>query len=261
VADCTPLPGSEVLVEVTHGQTTKPVFVHKRYGAGKILYCATDESWRWRNDVAGAYQERFWSQVVSWISPKPFAIQTPDISLDTGGCIFTEGSSVDLRAFIDPKRKGAASSGVGRAAPTGVLWRDGNRIASIPLERDESREGNFIGRSAALERGQYEFTIDGGGLEDGMSQVRAAFEVRSEVANEQTEISQNESLLKQISHESGGRYLPEESIRTLKSVLTPWQEGQSREVEIPIWQGFPWFLLIILLLTLEWWLRKRSGLI
>lgn len=261
LADCTPLPGSEVLVEAAQGQRTKPALVHRRYGAGKILYCASDETWRWRNNVAGTHHERFWSQIVNWIAAQPFAIQTADVSLDTGGFVFKEGSMVNLRVFIDPILKSAAAPIFGGAALSGVLWRNGNRIASIPLTRDESREGIFLGKSASLEHGQYEFTVEGGSLGDGAKQARAQFEVLSETPNELTEISQNNSLLQQIAAESGGQYLPEESIRTLKDLVTPWKDGQSREIEIPIWNGFPLFLLIILLLGLEWWLRKRIGLI
>ncbi len=261
MADCTPLPGSEVLVEAAQGQITKPVLVHRRYGAGKILYCASDETWRWRNNVAGMYQERFWSQIVTWIAAQPFAVQTAEVSLDTGGFVFKEGSTVQFRVFIDPNHGSAAIRSFGGSALSGVLWRNGNRIASIPLTSDESRDGIFLGKSASLEHGQYEFTVEGGSLKDVANQARAQFEVLSEAPNEMTEISQNESLLRQIASESGGQYLPEESIRTVKDLLAPWKDGQSREVEVPICHGFPWFSLIILLLGLEWWLRKRVGLI
>jgi hypothetical protein len=61
--------------------------------------------------------------------------------------------------------------------------------------------------------------------------------------------------------DSKGQYLPEESLRSLKDLLAPWKDGESRLVEIPVWQGLPWFSLVILLLTAEWWLRKRLGLI
>jgi hypothetical protein len=261
MADCTPLPGSEVLVEAAQGKISKPALVHSRYGAGKILYCASDETWRWRNNVAGIVQERFWSQIVTWIAAQPFAVQTAEVSLDTGGFVFKEGSTVELRVFIDPKHEPVPTRSFGASALSGVLWRNGNRIASIPLTSDDSRDGIFLGKSASLEHGQYEFTVEGDSLKDGANQARAQFEVLSEAPNELTEISQNESLLRQIAGESGGQYLPEESIRTIKDLLAPWKDGQSREVEIPIWNGFPWFSLLILLLGLEWWLRKRVGLI
>ena len=198
---------------------------------------------------------------MTWIAAQPFAVQTAGVSLDTGGFVFKEGSTVELRVFIDPKHEPAPTRSFGASALSGVLWRNGNRIASIPLTSDDSRDGIFLGKSASLEHGQYEFTVEGGSLKDGANQARAQFEVLSEAPNELTEISQNESLLRQIAGESGGQYLPEESIRTLKDLLAPWKDGQSREVEIPIWNGFPWFSLLILLLGLEWWLRKRVGLI
>jgi hypothetical protein len=235
--------------------------VHRRYGAGKILYCASDETWRWRNNVAGLYQERFWSQIVAWIAAQPFAVQTEGVSLDTSGFVFKEGASAELRAFIDPKQA-TSSLGIGDGQKiTGVLWRNGNRVAAVPLTKDESRDGFFSAKSPTLEEGHYELTVEGAALSSESKAVRAPFVVLAEAANELTEITQNETLLRQIASESQGHYLPEESLRSLKELLAPWKEGESRLVEIPVWQGLPWFCVVILLLGAEWSLRKRLGLI
>lgn len=261
ITDCVALPGSEVLVEAGEGPSRRPAIVHRRYGAGKILYCASDETWRWRNNVAGLYQERFWSQIIAWIAAQPFAVQTEGVSLDTSGFVFKEGASAELRAFIDPKQA-TSSLGIGDGQNiTGVLWRNGNRVAAIPLTKDESRDGFFSAKSPTLEEGHYELTVEGAALSSESKAVRAPFVVLAEAANELTEITQNETLLRQIASESKGHYLPEESLRSLKELLAPWKEGESRLVEIPLWQGLPWFCVVILLLGAEWSLRKRLGLI
>jgi hypothetical protein len=261
ITDCTALPGSEVLVEAGEGQSRRPAIVHRRYGAGKILYCASDETWRWRNNVAGLYQERFWSQIIAWIAAQPFAVQAEGLSLDTGGFVFKEGASAELRAFVDPNQARSPLGSGDSQNIIGVLWRNGNRIAAIPLTKDESRDGFFSAKSPPLEEGNYELTVEGATLSSDSKAVRAPFIVRGDAPNELTEITQNETLLRQIALDSKGQYLPEESLRSLKDLLAPWKDGESRLVEIPVWQGLPWFSLVILLLTAEWWLRKRLGLI
>jgi hypothetical protein len=142
-----------------------------------------------------------------------------------------------------------------------VLWRNGNRVAAVPLIHDASREGFFSGKSPPLGEGNYELTVESAGLSIESKAIRAPFVVRAEAPNELAEVTQNEALLRQIASESKGRYLPEESIRLLKDLLAPWKDGESRLVEIPIWQGLPWFCVVILLLSTEGWLRKRLGLI
>jgi hypothetical protein len=261
ITPCMPLPGSEVLVEAGEGRSRRPAVVHRRYGAGKILYCASDETWRWRNNVAGLYQERFWSQIIAWIAAQPFAVQTEGVSLDTNGFVFREGASTELRAFIDPRQARSRPVVGDSQNVTGVLWRNGNRVAAVPLIHDASREGFFSGKSPPLGEGNYELTVESAGLSIESKAIRAPFVVRAEAPNELAEVTQNEALLRQIASESKGRYLPEESIRLLKDLLAPWKDGESRLVEIPIWQGLPWFCVVILLLSTEGWLRKRLGLI
>jgi hypothetical protein len=71
----------------------------------------------------------------------------------------------------------------------------------------------------------------------------------------------NEDLLRQISVASGGRYLREENIDQLPDLLAPMRQGKVIESDTVLWQSWWWFVPIMLLLTLEWLLRKRAGML
>ena len=63
--------GSEVLAvheEVANEFGRIPLLVTRSFGAGKVLYMATDGAWRWRKGVEDKYHYRFWGQVVRWMA-------------------------------------------------------------------------------------------------------------------------------------------------------------------------------------------------
>ena len=63
--------GSEVLAvheDATNEYGRIPLLVTRTFGAGKVLYMATDGAWRWRKGVEDKYHYRFWGQVVRWMA-------------------------------------------------------------------------------------------------------------------------------------------------------------------------------------------------
>ena len=63
--------GSEVLAvheDAANEYGRIPLLVTRTFGAGKVLYMATDGAWRWRKGVEDKYHYRFWGQVVRWMA-------------------------------------------------------------------------------------------------------------------------------------------------------------------------------------------------
>ena len=63
--------GSEVLAvhdDVANQSGRIPLLVTRSFGAGKVLFMATDGAWRWRKGVEDKYHYRFWGQVVRWMA-------------------------------------------------------------------------------------------------------------------------------------------------------------------------------------------------
>ena len=63
--------GSEVLCvhkEVSNEFGRLPLLATRTFGAGKVLYMATDGAWRWRKGVEDKDHYLFWGQVVRWMA-------------------------------------------------------------------------------------------------------------------------------------------------------------------------------------------------
>jgi len=248
----TALPGSETLLEAITSTGRHPAIVIRQHGAGHVGYIAFDETWRWRNEVAGKYQERFWSQLVNQLAEPAFASNDEQLALDTDAFSYAPGLTAGLRVRI--------RDGKTRASIDGVLWKDGKKHASVRLIPEPGRPNTFSGRSAPLEAGMYDFGIDDPSLPSSPSS-RVRFEVQTPYSGELAELTLNEELLTKLAADSHGKYLREERIADLPTLIEGLKTGHAQESEILLWQSFGWFGLVLSLLTVEWILRKRLGLV
>jgi len=257
VSGATPLPGAETLVEATAGGKKLPAVVTRSFGAGKVLYQAFDDSWRWRYEVADKYHVQYWNQIANWMAELPFAVRDKLISLDAGALTYRPGDSADLRVRL---RDGQGRP-VTNATVDAVLYREGQRVATIRLSPDENAGGLFRGRTAGLEPGSYEVAVESAAIAERDSKARTTFKVEPLETGEMTQLSLNEELLRQMSAVAGGEYLREENIDRLVDLLGPVSQGRVIESDTVLWQSYWWFLPIVLLLTIEWIVRKRVGML
>ena len=252
---CEILPGSETLLEGVYDGGRAPVLVLRRYGAGRVLYQAFDESWRWRNEIAGKYQERYWSQLVQYLSQTPFPNDAAKFVISTDAITYNPGGKAEIRVRLRDGVKEASANEDVRA----VLWREDKRIASFPIVAEPGETAILSGHTGALASGGYEVSIEN--LASSGSELRAHFDVRQPANSELSNLTLNEEMLQLMATNSHGTYFREENIGQLLSALNPLQSGRIIESETPIWQSGWWFSVVVLLLTLEWALRKRIGLL
>jgi len=64
-------PGAIVLAEhpteITRDGRPLPIFIMQYVGSGKVLFHATDETWRWRWRVGDTYFARYWIQTIRYL--------------------------------------------------------------------------------------------------------------------------------------------------------------------------------------------------
>jgi hypothetical protein len=257
LSGATPLAGAETLLEAEVGAQKIPAAVYRPFGAGKVYYQAFDDSWRWRYEVADQHHVRFWNQLANWIAELPFAVRDKFVSLDAGAITYQPGASAELRVRVrDGEGKPVTSTTV-----DAVLYRDGKKVATIRLSPDDNAGGLFRGKTAALEPGSYEVGIESAAIPANELKARAEFKVEARETGELTQLSLNEDLLRQMSAAGGGGYLREEDISRLVDLLAPMSDGRVIESDTVLWQSWWWFLPIVGLLTIEWIIRKRTGLL
>lgn len=257
VAPALALPGAEVLLEAVLGERVVPALVFRRFGAGRVLYAGHDESWRWRYNVGDQYHSKFWNQVSKWMMEAPFPVQDKFVSLDSGAPSYQPGELAEIRVRVrDEEGKSMLE-----AKAVAVLFRDGQKLAELPLAADESNGGTFRARTQPLTPGQYEVRVRVEGLPENEMKARTQFTVASKSGGELGALHCDERLLRQMAFYSGGSYFREEEMAGLADVLRPLSDGRVIESETALWQSYWWFGAIVLLLTLEWVVRKKMGML
>ena len=251
------LPGAEVLIEANVDGRQRPAMVTRLFGSGRVVYFAFDESWRWRFKTADLWHQRAWNQLAKYVMPRPFAVSDEYVSLDTGSVRYDFGATVDVRARL-LGLDGKPATGVSADA---LVWKDGRIVSTVSLTPDADVPGIYRGRVAALPEGEYEVSVRAAGYSDAALRARSRFVVLPPESGEMTQTSANETLLKQIAAASGGDYLREEELFRLPELLSPLSSGRVVESDTQIWQSYWWFAAIVILLTVEWVLRKRAGLL
>jgi len=235
----------------------RPAMVTRAFGAGRVLYLAFDETWRWRYKVADTWHQRIWNQLAKYVMPRPFAVSDEYVSLDTGSVRYDFGASVDVRVRL----LGLDGKPALNATADALVWKDGRIVSTVSLNADADVPGIYRGRFGALPEGEYEVSVRASGYSESALKARSRFVVLPPESGEMTQTAANEPLLKQMAMASGGVFLREEDMGRLPELLSPLSSGRVVESETLIWQSYWWFAAIVMLLTVEWVLRKRAGLL
>lgn len=257
IASTIALPGTETLVEGLSGERKVPAVVSRRFGSGKVLYFASDESWRWRYEVADRYQARIWSQIFSAMTELPFAVRDAHVALDTNQLQYKPGDS----AIIRTRLRDNAGHYLTKGEVQGTLVRDGEVKSALKLTADENGSGVFRGATGPLTPGHYELGVSAEGFPESDTRARVEFDVEKPDTGELTVWNLDESLMRHMAEESGGHYLREEQAEQLGHLIEPLSQGKIIEREIVLSRSYWWFLPIVLLFTTEWVIRKRTGML
>ncbi len=257
VEDVKALPGAEVLVEARDGNVRVPALVMRRQGAGRVLYAGFDDSWRWRYEVADKYHEPYWKQVSRWMMETPFSVRDRFVSLGTEKITYEVGEAVWVRARL----RDAFGRPVDNATAEAVMLRDGEEIAAIPLSVDRQAAGLFTGKTDQLPPGRYDVRMRVTGRDDADLKATTSFVVVGHQTGELGVLHCNEPLLRQVADASGGRYVREEDAESLLNHLAPKGDDTIEEREVALAQSYWLFVPLIVLLSVEWFVRKRAGLL
>ena len=251
-------PTARVLAETLSSATGEggkaaPVFVVHFVPPGKVLWHATDETYRWRYRVGDALYARYWIQAIRYLS-RAKLLGDKGVELTTDKMEYDGNQPIQLQArFFDERLIPQADDGV-----VAIIEGNGQR-KRVVLERNPLRRSIFEGSGGRLPVGNYEVVLSQPPL--GKDPLAASFTVVAPVG-EMTRTAMDESQMQQAARRSRGKYF---SIANMAELFDAIPEGERVPVAtlspIPLWNNWRIFLLIFVLLVTEWLLRKRLGML
>lgn len=251
------LPGAVMLASLTSEAKVKsPAMVFRNVGAGAVLYIASDELWRWRYQVADLYHQRLWVQMASWIAAPPFQSEGGRVALGTDRLRYHAGEQAELRVRL----KDAAGKLMKDGQPRAFLMLDGKEVAALEMEADPTHVGVYRAISPPLKAGQWQVAVaEGPGATK--SDLRLTLRVSDSASQELGALTMNRVLLETMARNTGGRFLREEQIGELANILQSVDQKQVTVKETILWSSWWWLCAVVLLLTIEWLMRRKLRLV
>ena len=232
-----------------------PLVCLQYVGAGKVLWHSTDETWRWRYRVGDVLFARYWVQAIRFLSRSKLLGKDRAALLTVDRREYRRGEHVQLRArFIDERQAPADDQGV-----TVVVERAGHKNRRVTLSRNPGNRGVFEGTLENALDGKYHAWIATPTLE---GQAPSADFLVTAPPGEFQRVQLDSAALREATEETRGKYY---TIATAGKLARDLPSGRQVPIEaLPpevLWNKW-WVLLTFLcLLTTEWVLRKRVGLV
>lgn len=248
---------AQVLAESDDAQRS-PLLVAGQSGDGRVLAFAGDSTWHWQMGGFGEAHRRFWRQSVLWLAKK---------DEQTGGRVWirlagrqvTRGGRVDFNVGADnPQGEPieTAQFDVAVQTPDGKTER---------VQPTKSGSGWITTFRQTYKPGDYRITVK---ATDGNQELGTAV-ARFLVPNQDLELGRpaaEPGLMAQLAEttkSAGGAALAPEELPELLKRLAEKQPEIKQEVvaKVTYWDTWPFFLVFVGLLSTEWFLRKRWGLV
>lgn len=238
------------------GGDNLPVVAMQFVGAGKVIFHASDESFRWSRHPDGErYFELYWTQTIRYLSRSKLLAGTRAAELTTDRVEYRRGEAVRLRVrFFDDRLAPEHDDGV-----RVVLERQAGPRRQIVLRRDDANRGTFEGLVSNLGEGDYRAWVATPTLSgEAPSQRFTVVAPPGELARLQMDAAE----LQLAAKVSQGRFY---TIRNAAELLQQLPQGRQVRIDSlppkPIWNSPLWAALFVVLITAEWLLRKRAGLL
>jgi hypothetical protein len=232
-----------------------PVIVQHQYGAGKVVFHATDELWLWRLRTGDKYYGRYWLQLVRYLSRSSLLGRNREVELTSDRVIYQPGEPVVLRIrFLDERLVPPEND------PVSVTLerRDGFQ-QRVGLSKSPNTTNVFETRIDSLPNGSYHAWVESPSFEQTAPAVDFRVEVPSRELRERG-LAKDE-LVRATTASRGGFYTPATVFQIPRDLPSGRPITIERRDPLPLWNRWELLLLFIGLLSAEWILRKRFRLV
>jgi len=249
-------PGGTVLLKGEDDRGREQVILSaQRYGRGKAVAFAVQDSWLWRMHATMAATDlthhHFWQRLLRWVVdgvPGHVEVTSAPERVEPREPVTLTAQVADKKyADVNDARVVATVR-----SPTGV-------VNEVPLSWTVKRDGEYQSTFAPTEEGTYEVRVtatkNGDTLGTSVTHLRAAPSER-----EYFDPAMRGSLLRRLAEETEGKFFRSADTSGLSDALTLSGRGVTVVEEKDLWDMPVLFLLLVALTGGEWLYRRARGL-
>jgi hypothetical protein len=249
------------------------LMVLQNYGFGRVFYVGVDSTWRWRYRTGDLYHHRFWSQTIRWAaSDKPLVTGNKYVRFGTAQAVHGDKEPVKIAVRLTEEVEKLPED----MKVTARIYRKDDEktevlVSSATLKARAFQPRVLDAQVSGLPEGEYLIELVIPGLEENLKPepgadgktvpLRASFKVSPGETEEMRHLATNYTLLKGMAEKNSlGKFYTPETVDELLEKLTAKGMTKTDQNDVNLWSWWVTLLIILSLLTLEWVLRKWSGL-
>jgi len=238
-------PTAEVLAEaegIGAGSVEPTALIARmRFGAGEVVFVATDEIWRWRYGQGERYPERFWVPIVRMLARESLAQGDERATLSVEPPRAAPGESVVVTLRFSDEETAKSSAG---SVPVEVMGADGAAVARLEL----ACEGGSATATMPVEKvGAFRAVAS----DPAFGSASAAFEVVRR-DDELRRGDADHAALAELARRTGGELLDASTVAKLPELLPRRARETDESVLKALWDTPAALAALLLLLGFEW---------
>jgi uncharacterized membrane protein len=244
--------GATVLAR-TDGEEDAPLFVWHRYGEGLSAVLATGETWAWQMmaDTEDVSHERFWRQLA-----RNLVTRVPEpVTLVSGG----EDVVVDedrVLQFVVHDSLFNAREGLSVDV---TIKTDKGGLVHLPVTESLEEPGAYTAEFVAEVSGLYQLVVtgrDAQGLQVG--QMETAILSHPDL-REYASPRYDPTFLKAMAQKTSGAFVELDDLADLAARI-PWTDHSNAVLDrFALWHWPPFYGLLVVMMGVEWYLRRKKG--
>ncbi|MFO7897771.1 MAG: hypothetical protein R6V58_01785 [Planctomycetota bacterium] len=231
---------------------------------GKVMMLTFDRTWRLRYRVGDTYHHKFWGQVMRWARPDKLQAGTDRVQLGTSRALYGPDEAIPVQAkIIGPDRAPVVTDDAGIH-----VYQDGQHVLFQRLACTAPSAGRYetvIAPGALPPGGRYRIELASREADqilaaEGAGKVDWEVMVLPERTSELIDLSADRRVPERAARLTGGAVTRPAAAAGLIERFGPG----TREVLEPrpylVWNSWPLLLIMVVLATNEWIVRKKVGL-
>ncbi|MCP4175610.1 MAG: hypothetical protein GY758_33100 [Fuerstiella sp.] len=246
---------AQILAESPNGM---PLLIGQNVGASRVLAFAGDTTWQWAVDEDWAVEahQRFWRQIIFWLT-KMENDSDSRLWINVEPRDLNPGALAEL-SFGLRDADGAPLMGINYDVT--VQLPDGDNEVVASRSEDAYGAGDFRNTTPP---GDYWATVSAADENGSLNFATTRFLVSARDPELDNPVA-DPSLMRELAHVSAGDFLTSDD---MLERLKQWADQGlpslevKRSERVTLWDNWLSLLLFVILLSVEWLCRKKSGLV